>query len=75
MQSLPEFSCLEQYKILIKDVNYNNLEHYNNNILPLLLENHPLILKDIKEKNVSALPKSFCKAVLALKTLLACSNT
>ena len=39
MQSLPEFSCLEQYKILIKDVNYNNLEHYKSNILPLLLEN------------------------------------
>lgn len=59
-----EFSCLEQYKLLIKDSNYNNLNHYKSYILPLLLQNHPIILKDIKEKNVSPLPKSFCKILL-----------
>ena len=64
MESSPEFSCIDEYRKLINDYSFRNLDHYKNFVLPDLLEKYPTILKDINEKNVSKLPSSFCNLLL-----------
>lgn len=59
-----DYPCFEEYKKYIRDDGYANVMHYKTYVLPVLLINHPYILKLIENKKIEKLTESFCNILI-----------